>query len=104
MPGRTMFARLAHSCAALCSLALLGACSTDAYQPAPIPPAVETVTVYRDLPDALLAPCAKPHWNPAEIETDIDLLGLTARIQDALDRCADQLDAIRAVYREVPAP
>jgi len=82
----------------------LGACSTDAYQPAPIPPAVETVTVYRDLPDALLAPCAKPHWNPAEIETDIDLLGLTARIQDALDRCADQLDAIRAVYREVPAP
>lgn len=89
----------------LCSLALLAACTTDAYQPAPIPPAVETVTVYRDLPDALLAPCAKPHWNPVEIETDIDLLGLTARIQDALDRCADQLDAIRAVYREgVPAP
>ena len=82
----------------------MGACSTDAYQPAPIPPAVETVTVYRDLPDPLLAPCAKPHWNPTEIETDIDLLGLTARIQDALERCADQLDAIRAVYREVPAP
>jgi hypothetical protein len=56
----------------------------------------------------LLAPCAKPHWNPAEIETDIDLLGLTARIQGALDRCADQLDAIRAVYGtiygEAPAP
>ena len=94
MPGRKTFARLALSCGALCQ-----ACTTDAYQPAPIPLTVETVTVYRDLPDALLAPCAKPHWNPAEIETDIDLLGLTARIQDALDRCADQLDAIRAVYQ-----
>ena len=96
---------MAHSCAVLCSLALLGACATDAYRPASIPPAVEAVTVYRDLPDALLAPCAKPHWNPTEIETDIDLLGLTARMEDALERCADQLDAIRAVYRkEVPAP
>jgi hypothetical protein len=60
---------------------------------------VETVTVYRDLPDTLLAPCTKPAWDPAEIETDIDLLGLTARISDALDRCADQVDAIRDVYR-----
>jgi hypothetical protein len=85
---------LALSCATLCQ-----ACSTDTYHPAPIPPAVETVTVYRDLPDTLLAPCAKPAWEPAEIETDIDLLGLTARISDALDRCADQVDAIRDVYR-----
>lgn len=84
----------------LCSLALLGACATDAYDPAPIPPAIETVTVYRDLPDTLLAPCAKPQWSPAEIETDVDLLGLTARISDALDRCADQVDGIRAVYQE----
>ena len=99
MPGRKMSALLALSCGALCQ-----ACTTDAYQPAPIPPSVETVTVYRDLPDGLLAPCAKPHWTPAEIETDVDLLGLTARMADALDRCADQLDAIRAVYREVPAP
>lgn len=90
---------MAHSCATLCSLALLGACATDAYQPAPIPPAIETVTVYRDLPDVLLAPCAKPSWNPAEIETDVDLLGLTARMSDALARCADQVDGIRAVYR-----
>jgi hypothetical protein len=87
---------LALSCATLCQ-----ACSTDNYHPAPIPPPVETVTVYRDLPDTLLAPCAKPDWNPAEIETDVDLLGLTARIADALDRCADQVDGIRAVYREV---
>ena len=99
MQGRKMFARLARSCAMPCSLAFLAACSTDAYQAAPIPPAVETVTVYRDLPDALLAPCAKPQWIPAEIETDVDLLGLTARIRDALDRCAGQVDAIRAVYR-----
>ncbi len=56
------------------------------------------MTVYRDLPDALLAPCAKPSWTPAEIETDVDLLGLTARMQDALDRCADQVEGIRAVY------
>jgi hypothetical protein len=88
------FACLALSCATLCP-----ACSTDAYRPAPIPPATETVTVYRDLPETLLAPCAKPRWDPAEIETDVDLLGLTARISDALDRCADQVDAIRAVYR-----
>ncbi len=90
---------MALSCATLCAPALLGACSTDPYQPAPIPPVVETVTIYRDLPDTLLAPCAKPRWNPAEIETDIDLLGLTARISDALDRCASQVDGIRAVYR-----
>jgi hypothetical protein len=89
-----MSALLALSCTTLCQ-----ACATDTYHPAPIPPAVETVTVYRDLPDALLTPCAKPSWNPAEIETDIDLLGLTARMSDALDRCADQLEAIRAVYR-----
>jgi hypothetical protein len=79
----------------------LGACTADTYHPAPIPPPVETVTVYRDLPDALLAPCAKPHWDAAAIETDVDLLGLTARIDDALDRCADQVDAIRAVYRNL---
>nr|ACF98027.1 hypothetical protein [uncultured bacterium 878] len=95
MPDRKMCAILALSCALLCP-----ACATDTYHPAPIPPAVETVTVYRDLPDMLLAPCAKPSWNPAEIETDIDLLGLTARISDALDRCADQVDGIRAVYRQ----
>ena len=102
MPGRKMFARLVHSCAMLCSLALLGACGTDTYKPAPIPPAIETVTVYRDLPDSLLAPCTKPSWNPAEIETDVDLLGLTVRISNALDRCADQVDGIRAVYRRAP--
>jgi hypothetical protein len=93
---------LAHSCATLCSLTLLGGCTTDPYLPAPIPPAIETVTVYRDLPDSLLAPCVKPAWNPAEIETDVDLLGLTARMSAALDRCADQLDGIRDVYRQAP--
>jgi hypothetical protein len=79
---------------------LCQACSANAHRPAPIPPAVETVTVYRDLPDTLLAPCTKPHWDPAEIETDVDLLGLTARMQDALDRCADQVEGIRTVYRK----
>lgn len=88
------FAGSALSCVVLCQ-----ACSNDSYRPAPIPPAVETVTIYRDLPDTLLAPCAKPRWDPVAIETDIDLLGLTARIGDALDRCADQVDSIRAVYR-----
>lgn len=86
---------MALSCATLCA-----GCTTDITETAPIPPAIETVTVYRDLPDTLLAPCAKPQWNPAEIETDIDLLGLTARMRVALERCADQLDAIRAVYRK----
>ncbi len=90
---------MALSCATLCA-----GCATEAYQPAPIPPALETITVYRDLPDTLLAPCAKPQWDPAAIETDVDLLGLTARMSDALNRCADQLDAIRAVYRDVGAP
>jgi hypothetical protein len=90
---------LALSCATLSQ-----ACSTDTYKPAPIPPAVETVTVYRELPDSLLVPCAKPHWSAAEIETDVDLLGLTARMQAALDRCADQVDGIRAVYRKATGP
>lgn len=89
---------------ALSCATLLQACSTDAYRPAPIPPAVETVTIYRDLPDSLLAPCAKPDWHPAEIETDVDLLGLTARLQAALDRCAEQVDGIRAVHRTPTAP
>jgi hypothetical protein len=61
---------------------------------------VETVTVYRDLPDGLLTPCVKPQWNATEIETDVDLMGLTARISNALDRCAGQIDAIRRIYRE----
>jgi hypothetical protein len=87
---------LALSCATLSQ-----ACATDTYHPAPIPPAIETITVYRDLPDALLLPCVKPRWDPAEIATDVDLLGLTARMADALDRCADQVDGIRAVYRPV---
>ena len=56
---------------ALSCVTLCPACNTDTYRPAPIPPA---------------------------IETDVDLLGLTARISGALDRCADQVDAIRAVY------
>ena len=99
MQGRMTFACLALSCATL-----FQACTTDTDQPAPIPPAVETVTVYRDLPDTLLTPCAKPRWDPAEIETDVDLLGLTARMSDALDRCAEQVDGIRAVYREAAAP
>jgi hypothetical protein len=85
---------LALSCATLSQ-----ACATDTHNPAPIPPAIETVTVYRDLPDTLLSPCGKPRWDPAEIATDVDLLGLTARMSDALDRCADQVDGIRAVYR-----
>lgn len=87
----------------LCSPALLGACSTDIYKPAPIPPAVETVAVYRDLPPSLLKPCDKPKWDPADIMTDVDLLGLTARISAALDRCADQVDGIRQVYQLVGA-
>ena len=99
MQGRKMSARSGLSCATLSSLACLAACGTDAYRPAPIPSAVETVTVYRDLPDALLAPCARPQVNAVEIETDVDLLGLAARMSAALDRCADQVDAIRAIYR-----
>jgi hypothetical protein len=95
-----MFASSALSCATLCSLGFLGACATETYRPAPVPPAVETVTVYRDLPDALLAPCAKPHWDPTEIRTDVDLLGLTARMDAALESCAGQVDGIRAVYRQ----
>lgn len=92
-----MFACLALSCATLCQ-----ACATEPYRPAPLPPPVETVTVYRDLPDSLLAPCVKPRWDPAEIETDVDLLGLTARMSAALESCADQVEAIRAVYRQTP--
>jgi hypothetical protein len=95
MQGRKTFA-----CSALLCATLLGACASDTYQPAPIPPAIETVTVYRDLPETLLAPCVKPAWNPAEIETDVDLFGLTARMSAALDRCADQVDGIRDIYRK----
>ncbi len=92
-------------CASLALLSgmLCQACSTDPYKPAPLPPDTETVTVYRDLPDALLEPCSKPAWEPAEIETDVDLLGLTARMSDALDRCADQVEAIRTVYQRIGA-
>ena len=88
-----MFASLALSCATLCQ-----ACGADVYKPAPVPASIETVTVYRDLPDGLLKPCEKPDFDPTEITTDVDLLGLTARISNALDRCADQVNGIRRVY------
>ena len=95
MTIRKMFGRLALSCATL-----LAACADRSYQPAPIPTATETVAVYRDLPPSLMKPCDKPAWNPADIVTDVDLMGLTARISNALDKCADQVDGIRKVYQK----
>jgi hypothetical protein len=89
---------------ALSSATLCQACGTDLYKPAEIPPAPETVTVYRDLPDGLLKACDKPYWDPAEILTDVDLMGLTAQMSSALDRCADQVDGIREVYRKAGPP
>jgi hypothetical protein len=89
-----MFGLSALSFSTLCA-----ACANEVYQPAPIPPAVETVTVYRELPDTLLAPCQKVPVRPEVVTTDVDLMGLLNRALDALDRCADQVDAIRNVYR-----
>lgn len=85
---------------------MLGACANNPYQPAPIQPEVETVTVYRDLPPNLLKPCWKPVWDDADILTDVDLLGLTNRFAAALDNCADQVGAIADVYKQAgpPAP
>lgn len=77
---------------------LCGACASETYRPAALPPAVETVSVYRELPDTLLAPC-RLDFDPAEVTTDVDLLGLLNRAIDALDRCNDQVSAIRDIYR-----
>jgi hypothetical protein len=88
---------------ALSSAALCQACGSDAYKPAPIPPATRTVAVYRDLPETLTARCRRPQWDDAEIQTDVDLLGLANRINAALQDCAEQIDGIRQAYG-LPVP
>ncbi|HVJ40156.1 MAG TPA: hypothetical protein VM639_01615 [Dongiaceae bacterium] len=66
---------------------------------APLPPPIETVAVYRDLPDSLRHPCEEPVWAPDDIVTDVDLLGLLNRYRLA-DACnAAKLEAIDRIYR-----
>jgi hypothetical protein len=80
---------------------MLCACGADPYRPAAIPTPAEEIAVYRDLPDDLVRPCERrpPGYTPTEIKTDVDLMGLASWLMTALDRCADQVDGVRQVYR-----
>lgn len=71
---------------------------------APIPPATETIYRYRDLPPSLLLPPAKPAIDPAQIQTDVDLMGITAQLNGALDACIDQVQAIATIYARASKP
>jgi hypothetical protein len=65
----------------------------------PLPPQIETVAVYRELPADLLHPCDEPAWSPSEIRTDVDLMGLLSRYRLANACNIEKLKAIRRIYR-----
>ncbi|HVJ31991.1 MAG TPA: hypothetical protein VND94_02655 [Terriglobia bacterium] len=66
---------------------------------APLPPVIETVAVYRELPDSLLHPCEEPAWSPGDIATDVDLLGLLNRYRLANACNMAKIEAIDRIYR-----
>lgn len=65
----------------------------------PLPPVIKTVTVYRDLPDSLRRPCDDPQWTPADIKTDVDLMGLLSQYKAAYECNAGKIKAIDNIYR-----
>lgn len=66
-------------------------------QPIPQPPAIKTVTVYRDLPADLTTPCAKSPWRRSDIRTDTDLMGRLSVETARADCNADKLVGIGKV-------
>ena len=76
----------------------LAACTTGRPSLTPLPPVIETVAVYRDLPSELRRPCDEPRWDPAEIVTDVDLLGLLSRYRSAYVCTAAKILAIDRLY------
>lgn len=68
----------------------------------PLPPVTHTVYVYRPLPDELRRPCARVDYDPAEIVTDIDLMGLLKREQGRGDCNEQKLKDIDKLYRSAP--
>lgn len=77
----------------------LSACATKQASLQPLSPVIETVAVYRDLPDSLLHPCDEPIWSPSEITTDVDLLGLLNKYRSVNACNAGKIDAIDTIYR-----
>jgi hypothetical protein len=81
----------------------LAACTaTSTASLPPLPPPIETVAVYRDLPDSLLRPCDEPVWQPAEIRTDVDLMGLLSQYRLANACNTAKLKAIGRIYHAPP--
>ena len=81
----------------------LAACTATSTASLPtLPPQIETVAVYRELPDSLLRPCDEPAWQPAEIRTDVDLMGLLSRYRLANACNTAKLKAIGRIYRSHP--
>ena len=81
---------------------LAGCAATPTASLPPLPPQIETVAVYRELPDSLLRPCDEPVWQPSEIRTDIDLVGLLSQYRLANACNTAKLKAIERVYRTDP--
>lgn len=87
--------------ALLCSMSL-AACTATPEPLQPLPPVIKTVAVYRDLPESLRTPCDEPQWTPAEIRTDVDLMGLLAQYRQANGCNAGKIKTIDRLYRGAP--
>ena len=75
-------------------LRLIGLCAVSLTACAP--PSVRTV--YAPPPEALTSPCPPPQ--AVEIETNADLVRYAAGAYAAWQRCAAQVDALRAFFDE----
>ncbi len=69
----------------------------------PLPPVIRTVAVYHALPDSLRRPCDDPAWAPAEIATDVDLLGLLNQYRLSNACNAAKIRAIDRIYAQAVA-
>ncbi|HWU01074.1 MAG TPA: hypothetical protein VN229_25770 [Terriglobales bacterium] len=81
---------------------MAGCTATSTASLPPLPPQIETVAVYRDLPDSLLRPCDEPVWQVAEIRTDVDLMRLLSQYRLANACNSAKLKAIGRIYRGHP--
>jgi hypothetical protein len=76
----------------------LAACTNKPAELQPLPPVIETVAVYRALPDSLRHPCDEPAWVAADITTDVDLLGLLNQYRLSNACNAAKIMAIDQIY------
>jgi len=81
----------------------LAACANQPAELPPLPPVIETVAVYRALPDSLRHPCDEPTWVAADITTDVDLLGLLNQYRQSNACNVAKIRAIDQIYGRADA-